>query len=164
MIPTNNRLSYANGYLDLGMIEEASHELDAIDDSDRLSPSVLAMRSRLYLEMANWELLEAVSEKLCELDPKQVVGWVHWAYALREMDRNQEAKRVAQIGLRSHPKCAVLWFNLACYCSLLGELEVASSHLDKAIALDEGFESEAVDDPDLANLWDWLRSKGESDE
>ena len=158
MIPTSTRLSYANGYLDLGMTEEAKEELDAIIESERLGDDVLAMRARLYLESKNWEVMEAVSKQLATQSPKLAFAWVNWAYALREMGRNEEAKQVALRGLEQHPKEATLWFNLACYCSLLGELEDASKHLNEAIRIDKDFETSSVDDPDLDNLWNWIKA------
>ena len=66
---------------------------------------------------------------------------------------------VAETGLEFVPEEAVLWFNFACYSSLLGEVEDASQRLDEAVRLDKAFEAEAVDDADLDNLWQWIRSK-----
>lgn len=158
MIPTRTRLQYANGYLDLGMTKEAALELEAIDDKDRLEAEVKAMRIRLHLGRRRWKLMVNESQQLTEIDPENPFGWVNWAYALREQNRIKEAKAIAEKSLEIHPKEAVLWFNLACYCSLLGETEEASKHLDKAISLEKLFEAEAVDDPDLENLWKWIRS------
>ncbi|MDQ8183233.1 tetratricopeptide repeat protein [Pelagicoccus sp. SDUM812005] len=163
MIPTATRLSYANGYIELGMLKEASEELDAIDPADRLKDSVLLLRSKLYLEAKNWEVMAAVSQQLAEQSPHSPHAWTNWAYALREMNRNEEAKKVALRGLVIHPQEPILWFNLACYCSLLGQFQDASDHLDSAIKLDKDFETESVDDPDLEGLWNWLKSQEESD-
>ena len=116
------------------------------------------MRVRLYSESHNWKKMVATSKQLVGMDPEVSFGWVNWAYALRELDRISEAKDVANRGLALNPKEAVLWFNLACYCSLLGEVEESSNNLDQAIALEKSFEKEAVDDPDLDKLWAWLRS------
>tara|TARA_B110000467_G_scaffold120535_1_gene111883 strand:+ start:2415 stop:2921 length:507 start_codon:yes stop_codon:yes gene_type:complete len=158
MIRTEKRLQYANGYLDLGMVKDAKAELDLIDEKDRSNAEVLSIRVRLYSESHNWKKVVAVSKQLVEMDPEAAFGWVNWAYALRELERIAEAKDVATRGLISNPKEAVLWFNLACYCSLLGEVEESSNHLDQSIALEKSFEKEAVDDPDLDKLWAWLRS------
>ena len=49
MIPTTRHLSYARGYIALGMVNEASDELEAIDWDDRMKFEVLAMRGRLQL-------------------------------------------------------------------------------------------------------------------
>lgn len=159
MIRTATRLKYANGYLDLGMVKEAALEIDAIDENDRSSFEVLSMRVRLYSVSQDWSEMVDASKRLVEMEPEASFGWVNWAYALREVERIGEAKRVAVRGLEMHPKEAVLWFNLACYCSLLGEVEDASNHLDKSINLEKSFESEALDDPDLDNLWTWIRRK-----
>ncbi|MDQ8187948.1 hypothetical protein [Pelagicoccus sp. SDUM812002] len=162
MIPTATRLSYANGYIELGMLEEASVELDAIPASDRILDDVLLMRSRLYLETKNWEVMAAVSKQLAEQLPGSPQAWTNWAYALREMNMYGEAKAVALQGLALHPREPVLWYNLACYCSLLGEFQGASDHLDSAIKLDKEFEQEGVDDPDLEGFWNWLKNQGDA--
>lgn len=152
MIPTSTRLSYANGYLDLGMLRQAAAELDAIEEGHRLRPDVLSLRAKYYLEAKNWELMEAVSRQLVSAKPDVALGWVHLAYALRELNRNAEAKEIALKGLKHHPQAAVLWYNLACYCSLLGQFPEAAKHLQKAVSLDDSFEDEAAQDPDLAPL------------
>lgn len=157
MIPTSTRLSYANGYIELGMLDEACEELDAIDPAARLENEVLAIRSKLYLELKNWDLMEAVSKQYARQAPESQYAWINWAYALREQGRNELAKDIALEGLKIHPTESILWFNLACYCSLLGEFQDASDHLNSAIKLDKIFEKEAVDDPDLQGLWDWLK-------
>ena len=159
MIRTETRLQYANGYLDLGMMKDAALELNAIDEKDRLNSEVLSMWTRLYSVSKDWFEMEGIAMQLVEKDPENGFGWVNWAYALREMERIEEAKEVALRGLSRCPKEAVLWFNLACYCSLLGEVEASSKHLDRAIALEKSFEAEAVDDSDLDKLWKWIRSK-----
>ena len=159
MISTSTRLSYANGYLDLGMIDDAAVELNAIPEKDRLREDVLLMRSRFYLEAKNWEDMAAVSEQLVEQCPDTPDAWVNWAYALREMKRTEEARQVALKGLELHRGEATLWYNLACYCSLLGEQRQAKDFLDMAKELEERFEEEAEKDPDLENLREWLRDK-----
>lgn len=159
MIPTSTRLSYANGYIELGMLKEASAELDAIAPSERLQDNVLLLRCKLYLETKNWEVMAAVSKQLAEQSPHSPPAWTNWAYALREMNQNEEAKKVVLRALVLHPKEPVLWFNLACYCSLLGQYQDASEHLDSAIKLDADFKEESVDDPDLEGLWNWIKSQ-----
>ena len=43
MTPTSRHLEYARGFIDLGMVNEASDELEAIDWDDRMKPVVLVM-------------------------------------------------------------------------------------------------------------------------
>ena len=41
----------------------------------------------------------------------------------------------------------------------LGMVNEAKKHLNRSIKLDESFKAEAVEDEDLAGLWDWLGSE-----
>ena len=50
---TARRLQFANGYIDLGMVNEASDELEAIDWDDRLNPEILAVLVALYMAVEN---------------------------------------------------------------------------------------------------------------
>ena len=44
VIPTSRHHQYARSYIGLGMVNEASDELEAIGWDDRMAPEVLAMR------------------------------------------------------------------------------------------------------------------------
>ena len=48
----------------------------------------------------------------------------------------------------------MLWFNLACYCSLMGRIKEAKSNLAQAIERNEAVRDLVLDDPDLKPLWD----------
>ncbi len=159
MIPTKSRLSYASGYLELGMYKEAERELQGIVVTDRINFDVLVMKTRLFMAVENWKKLLTTAKNLAERFKEESYGWVNWAYALRELDRNQEAKEVALSAVNVHKDVAVLWYNLACYCSLLGEMPDAATYLAKSKALDKDFEDEAKSDPDLAELLRWLDNK-----
>ena len=161
MIPTSRHLSYAKGYIELGMVNEASDELEQIDWDDRLKAEVLAVRLDLYLATKNWELMVAMANALAKGNPEQSQWWVQWAYALREWGKAEEAKEVALKRLELHPDEAILHFNLACYLSLLGEFEEAKKHLNRSIRLDKRFQAASVEDEDLKGLWDWFGTVAE---
>lgn len=63
MIPTARSLECARGYIALGMVNEASDELEAIGWDDRLKPEVLAAPVDLYMPAENavdaelWDVL-----------------------------------------------------------------------------------------------------------
>lgn len=156
MIPTQSRLAYANGFLELGMTKEAEEELTAIVVVDRQSYEVLVMKNRLYMTKADWKKLVSAGKALARKFPEERFGWINWAYALREIDQTAKAKEVVLDGLKEHPTEAVLWYNLACYCSLLDELPESATYLSKAKRYDESFEKEAENDPDLDALREWL--------
>ena len=155
MIPTSRHLQFASGYIDLGMLNEASDELEAIEGEDRLSPEVMSVRRDLYMEAKQWDLLLAVSRELARQRPKLDKGWIGWAFALRELQRVEEAKAVL---LEAEPihgkKSALLHYNLACYACLLGDHVEAKKRLRVACKMDKRWKSAALDDEDLKAMWD----------
>ena len=58
------------------------------------------------------------------------------------------------LGLTRWPEEAMLWFNLACYCSLMGRIKEAKSNLAQAIERNEAVRDLVLDDPELKPLWD----------
>ena len=80
---TAQRLRYADGYLALGLLTDASDELELIEGEDRLSNEVLILRSDLYMQAKQWDLLEAMARELTQRDPNYEKGWIDRAYSLR---------------------------------------------------------------------------------
>ena len=155
MIPTRRRLEYASGYLMLGLLREAATELACIKGKEAQSAPVLRLRVDLYHQSKQWPQLARVAETLAQLVPKKDQGWISWAFALRELNRVEEAQEVLLSAELLHGKTsAVLHYNLACYACLLGHREDAMRRLIKACAMDAEFKLGALDDPDLEPLWD----------
>jgi tetratricopeptide (TPR) repeat protein len=155
MIPTRRHLKYATGYLALGMLTEASDELEAIEGEDRLLPEVLFVRCDLYMKAKQWDLLLAVSRELARRAPKHQEGWIGWANALRELNRVEEARAVLLEAERIHGKnCDVLHYNLACYACLLNDQAEAKRRLSMACKMGRKWKQTALDDPDLKAMWD----------
>jgi tetratricopeptide (TPR) repeat protein len=156
MISTTRRLEYASGFIELGLLNEASEELEAIEGADRLSAEVMAVRSDLYMAAKDWDLLIAVARELARLTPKNDQGWIHWAYALRELGRIAEAKAVLLKAEPLHANCAVLHYNMACYDCLLGDISEARQRLSVACKMGNEWKAAALTDPDLKAMWDCL--------
>jgi tetratricopeptide (TPR) repeat protein len=154
VIPTHRRLQYASGFIELGMLREAAKELRAIGRADQLSPTVLTVWIDLNMHARNWEQVIKVSEKLVRAEPGDDKGWISWAFALRELNQIGEARAVLLRALPLHTKtCDVLHYNLACYECLLGNLLEAKRYLKTATRKDKQWKTEAMDDPDLKELW-----------
>jgi predicted Zn-dependent protease len=154
MISTRRHLEFASGYLELGMMVEAAEELEAISGEDRLSPAVMRLRSELYMQAKNWDLLLAVARELMRLVPDSEQGWIHSAYALRELGRVSEAKAVLiEAESRHGPTSGVLHYNLACYHCLLGEMPAAKTRLAIACRMNPAWRKAALDDKDLKAMW-----------
>lgn len=151
---TARRIRHANGYIGLGMTSEASDELESIEGEDRLSLEVMIVRSELYMQAKNWDLLVAVAREVVRCNPDSEKGWIDWAYALRELNRVKEAKAVLLEAEPRHGKsCGGLHYSLACYHCLLGELPEARERLRTACKMDKQWKAAALDDPDIEAIW-----------
>ena len=152
-IATTRRTRHATGYLLLGLLVEASDELEAIEGPDRLSPEVMTVRCDLYMAAKNWELLLAVARELTRSCPADEKGWLHTGIALRQLNRFADARTVLLEAEPLHADCAVLHYNLGRYHCLLGDMDEARERVRKACRIDADFKKAALDDPDLAAIW-----------
>jgi predicted Zn-dependent protease len=154
VISPEKHLAYAVGYLDLGLHAEARAELAALPREVLGTPAALALNMEISMAESKWDEVLALAEALVGNDAKQERPWVAWAYALRELDRTQEAQEILLAGRRMIARPSVLVdYNLACYACLLGELEEARALLTEVFARDKSWREMAKEDPDLAALF-----------
>ena len=66
MIPTRSRLSYANGFLELGMAKEAEEELRSVILTDRQSYDVLVLKNRVFMAKGDWKRLVTTGKALAK--------------------------------------------------------------------------------------------------
>lgn len=155
-IPTSRHLEYAQGYLGLGLVNEAADELELIEGKDRMSTPVLLMRCELYMAAKQWDMVDAMAKVVTAREPKIEEAWLHWAYALRRLKGLNEAKAILLAAEAHHAASATLHFNLGCYLSLLGDQVEARRRVGIACKMDKSLQKAALDDPDLKGMWDMV--------
>jgi len=151
---TRRQLSYAEGYLLLGMKVQAAEALDQISGEDRDATPVLAMWMTVHNERGDWAHAAEAGAVVCDREPQIAHHWIQWAYATRRHAGIAAARDILMRGVGLHPREAVFHFNLACYEAQLGHLDDARAFLDTACGLEADFSEFAKTDPDLAPLRD----------
>ena len=154
VIPPETHLTYALGYLQLGLTDEAREELAALAPDFLATPPALSVRLEIAMADETWDEVIALAPELVGHDATEERPWVAWAYALRERERIAEAQEtlLAASRLIKDPTPLVA-YNLACYACLLGELPEAGRLLAEVFARDKSWREVARDDPDLAPLF-----------
>jgi Flp pilus assembly protein TadD len=154
VIPPEKHLSYALGYLQLGLCGAAREELSALTPEFMVTPSALAVRLEVAMAEETWDEVIALAPELVGNDATQERPWIAWAYALRERERVAEAQEALLAGARliKEPSPLVT-YNLACYACLLGELDEARRLLAAVVARDKSWREISRGDPDLAPLF-----------
>ena len=138
------------GYTELGLLDLAQEELDAIDPSLDI---VNILRCDLFSRQSMWVEMKELAEKLARQSPESSQWWISWAYAVRRLESVEAAREILVEARQSHPKEPIIVYNLACYASVSGNLEEARELLDQAIDLDKTCKEMASKDSDLQPLF-----------
>lgn len=143
----------AEGYIDLGMLDQAAMELEKIPPEGRMREEVLTSRCRIFMEAKRWKAMRDVAKHLVSMNPKNLQHWIWAAYATRRAESLEAAREVLKSAWAFHPEHPLIFYNLACYACQMGKLEEARSLLHRAIEGDQAFKAMALGDPDLEPLW-----------
>ena len=149
---TRRQLGYAQGYLLLGLKNEAAEALAEIESPERDATPVLVMALAVHTERNDWANAAQAGVIVCEREPQEAGHWIQWAYATRRESGILPARTILMHGLALHPREPMFHFNLACYEAQLGNLADARVFLDTACGLDPRFTTLAQTDDDLAPL------------
>ena len=144
----------AEGYSELGMLEDALGELGQLDAEQQERIEVMRMRVDILLRKQDWEDALRLSLRFCAVNPNQPYGYVHAAFCLHELGRTSEAKQTLLDGPASLLDEPVYYYNLACYDTVLGNIEQAKVYLRASFRLDKSFKTMAKNDPDLKQIRD----------
>ncbi len=153
-------LKAAQGYTDLGMLEDARKNLDALTGSIRTTNDFLATELALLLKEKDWEAAAHSAGRLNERSPELTDPWIQHAYCLHELGRSLEAIDVLESGPDSLRSMPVYFYNMSCYHAQSGKLATARIMLDKCLDLDDSFLKSARTDPDLQPLLDSQHGAG----
>ncbi len=158
-LPDRQHLAAAEGFLALGMCDDANSELEEIDPFCRRLPEVLAVRLGIYQQTKRWEMAQVVAKQLATDDSSNPQWLISLAYATRRLESLEPAKAILLDAVSRHPKEPIIHYNLACYDCQMGHLESAKDHLKRAFDLAAQCRAMALDDPDLKPLWKSLKSE-----
>lgn len=153
--PDSHHLSAASGWLELGDSCEASAELDRVQPRFRTHPDVLTMRLAVHRARMEWKACVQIAEAIIQHRPGDRVAIISRSCALHQLKRTQDAYACLLPAAITFADCWNVPYNLACYCSQLGDFEAAVEWLTKAIAIDPlKTQRAATADPDFKPLWE----------
>jgi predicted Zn-dependent protease len=117
-------------------------------------PHVLLVHWEIYFRAGDWEAARAVAEALVVHLPDEPIGWIYRSFALKQLKRTEEAKDNLIPAARRFSEDWRIAYNLACYCSQLGDVAGAWNWLDRAIEIGdvEQIKIEALAEPALEPL------------
>jgi len=153
---SDRALLAAQGYLELGMVEEALSELTSVPAGENTDADLTELRLHILMHGKRWDEALVAAEELLRISPQAVPGYIHGAFALHELGRTAQARDLLLKGpplLRQNP---TFHYNIGCYEAVLGNRESALQSLRESFALDETYRDFAQRDPDLEGIRDAL--------
>lgn len=151
---TRGILRVIDGYLYLGIAEDALSEIEKIDQSEKDLPEVLISRNRVLLHMKRWDEAVALAERGSKQHPDQLEFIVQQAFAFRRIGRGDDAVDLILNAPELIKKTGILHYNLACYEARMGDPVIARLCINAASSFNSEVLKHAKDDPDLRALYD----------
>lgn len=158
MTESERRIIAAQGYVELGLYEEAEAELSALPGAMRERVDVIEILLLCLMGRHRWQEAHALAARLCQQEPAEPGGFIHAAFCLHELGRTAEAVAVLSGGPVALRTKAVYYYNMGCYHARLGNFDQSLSYLERAFEMDGDLRQHAKRDRDL----DCLRAQLEA--
>lgn len=155
-IALQHYINAAQGYLELGMTDEALAELARIPAADRSHEDVAQLHVYILMRARRWDEALDACDLLRRQRPDHSLGFIHGAFCLHELGRTAEAMDLLMQGPASLLREPVYFYNLGCYHAVLGNPEEAQNCLQMSFNMDEKFREIARYDPDLEGVIEQL--------
>jgi tetratricopeptide (TPR) repeat protein len=147
-----DHLSKAEGYLMLGMYEEALDEATQAIALDAASYAGNYLKGVALISLRRYGEAEAALSRAVALEPERAEAFVHLAYVHRRTVSLDKAVETISKAIELQPDMALANYNLACYYALKGEDEEALRYLGRAVNIAPHFREAARADEDFSAL------------
>jgi tetratricopeptide (TPR) repeat protein len=152
MTESERRIQAAQGYVELGLHSEAREELSQLSAIAAERPDALEISALCFMGESRWAEALPLTQKLCQIEPKEPGGYIHAAYCLHELGQTHEALDLLARGPAALKAKPVYYYNVGCYMAKLGQKDKALKLLEQSFEMDGSLRSYARKDPDLAGL------------
>lgn len=152
MTDAERKIIAAQGYVELGLYEEAREELSPLPAAMHERVDVIEITLLCLMGRQQWAGALALATKLCQQEPAEPGGYIHAAFCLHELGKTAEAVDVLSRGPASLRTKPVYYYNMGCYHARLGHFDQSLSYLERAFEMDGDLRQHAKKDRDLDAL------------
>lgn len=129
----------AEGYLELGLPQQALDALTRMRNPAAMSPHALFLQGEaLRCLLRHHEALAPLS-RAAQAEPDNVHVWLAMGWCYKRIARVDLAIRALERAIEAAPDDALIHYNLACYHSLDGNKRRALACLSQAFAIDPDY-------------------------
>jgi tetratricopeptide (TPR) repeat protein len=149
MTEAERRIIAAQGYVELGLLDEAQEELAPLPQEVHDRVDVIEITLLCLMGRQRWAEALTLATKLCAQESAEPGGYIHAAFCLHELGRTTEAVDVLSRGPVTLSTKPVYYYNMGCYHARLGLHDKALAYLDRAFEMDGELRKHARKDRDL---------------
>lgn len=160
MLDVNSRIrrrqceTQAEGYLELGMPEQALEVLERIGRPSNFTSHALYLKGEALRTMERYAEALTPLNQAALLSPEDVHLWLAIGWCRKRTGRVDLAIEALERAVEIDGSDALNHYNLACYLSLVGERERALSHLATALRIEPSYRSMVDDEHDFDAIRD----------
>jgi len=129
----------AEGYLELGMPQQALEALARLRHLSDVSPHLLFLEGEAFRCLLRHQEALASLSRAAQAQPDNVHVWLAMGWCYKRIGRVDLAIRALERAMETAPADALIHYNLACYHSLAGNKPRALAYLSQAFALDRQY-------------------------
>jgi len=145
-------LTTAEGFLDLGMLEQAWEQLEEIEPQQRAESDVLAMRLRILERMGRHDMGREIARGAVRVYPDDLALRLLGSHHIRAAEGAPAAVEFLLDSVDRFRGEATYWFELACLHCQAGDLARTSECTRRAVDLDRSYQMQVLEHPDLKPL------------
>ncbi|MFK7769741.1 MAG: tetratricopeptide repeat protein [Mariniblastus sp.] len=169
-VKRRQRIEMAEGYLDLAMalddfctldsklrgslVEQSLSSLQAIENPLGHKPYILFLKGQAYRAIERYEDAINYLEQSSSLEPDNIHTDLALAWCYKRTDQLPRAIEVMQHAVEFNSESAIAHYNLACYCSLYCQVDLALMHLTFALDLDSSYRDHVASESDFDAIRD----------
>jgi len=149
----------AEGYLELGMPQQALDALARVGQSDSADVQTLYLQGEALRALGRYGEALVPLGRVTQSEPENIHAWLAAGWCHKRSGRIDLAIDALETALAADPEEPLIRYNLACYECVLGNMSQAKLHLAEAfnLALDQDctdeWKKQMLGDPDLKPLW-----------
>jgi len=147
-----DHINKAEGYLMLGMAEDALHEVEQALHIDVDSYAANYLRGIALIAQERYTDAAAPLKHAISVEPDRPEAYIHLAYVHRRTVSLDKAIETISRAVELKPDMALGNYNIACYYALKGDPEEALRYLRRAINIDGDLRQIARLDEDFDSL------------
>lgn len=166
-VQRRQRIKVAEGYLDLAMVfdqwplelslrqslaDRALENLDAIENPLGHKPYILFLKGQACRIAERHSEAANHLEQSLKLDSENLHTYLALAWCYKRLDRLDLAIESMQSAVELDAESPIAHYNLACYCALNREIDLALMHLSFALDLNSEFRDLIAEESDFDSI------------